>query len=84
VLPWWAMQVYADPGDLICDPFGGSGTTARAAVKFGSQCILIEREERYCELAARSLGDIALQLKTETPNLFNQESADVPRSEGPE
>lgn len=40
----------------ILDPFGGVGTTARAAKDLGKKCVLIEREERYCEIAARRMA----------------------------
>jgi site-specific DNA-methyltransferase (adenine-specific) len=49
----WILTKYTSPGELILDPFLGSGTTAMCAKELGRRCIGIEIEERYCELAAR-------------------------------
>jgi len=54
---------FTDPGDLILDPFGGSGTTARAAKDLGRRCILIEREERWAEVAAKRMAQSVLPLE---------------------
>ena len=40
-------------GDTILDPFGGSGTTAQVANKFGRKAVLIELNPEYCELAMK-------------------------------
>ncbi|MBU0926807.1 MAG: site-specific DNA-methyltransferase [Spirochaetes bacterium] len=43
------------PGDLVLDPFLGSGTTAVAAKKLGRRFVGIERSPSYCALALRRL-----------------------------
>ncbi len=43
------------PGDVVLDPFLGSGTTSVVAKKLGRQFIGIEMEERYCLLAEKRL-----------------------------
>lgn len=49
--------VQSTTGQIILDPFGGSGTTAVCAKKFGRDFIMIEQSKKYCELAlARIAG----------------------------
>jgi site-specific DNA-methyltransferase (adenine-specific) len=62
----WCIQ-QAGEVKTILDPFAGSGATGRAAKELGKQCVLIEREERFCEVAARRLSQEMLAL-AEPPN----------------
>ena len=48
----WCLELEA-PVKSVIDPFAGSGTTGRACKDRGIKCTLIEREESYCEIAAR-------------------------------
>ena len=49
-----------NPGDLVLDPFAGSGTTLYAAKTLGLGAIGIEIEPRYCEIAVKRLRQEAL------------------------
>jgi site-specific DNA-methyltransferase (adenine-specific) len=47
-----------DPGDVVLDCFGGSGSTAMAARETGRNFILIEKETKYVELINNRLNGV--------------------------
>ncbi len=59
-LPAWFIRLHTAPGETILDPFAGSGTTGRAAKDLGRRAILVEMEERFCEMAARRMAQEVL------------------------
>jgi DNA modification methylase len=57
----WCLSLASQPGDLILDPFAGSGTTALACHALGRRFICIEREPEYVEVARQRLRDAQAQ-----------------------
>ena len=51
-LPEFFIKLFTDPGDLVVDPFAGSGTTARAASRLGRRAVGIEILAQSTELVA--------------------------------
>jgi site-specific DNA-methyltransferase (adenine-specific) len=59
-LPRRLIKLYSYPGDLILDPFAGSGTTLVAARKLGRRAVGIEINPVFCELTVRNLQTVEL------------------------
>lgn len=58
---------FTQPGELICDPFMGSGTTGVAALQLGRKFIGIERDPKWFDLACRRIEQAHRQ-----PRLFDE------------
>jgi site-specific DNA-methyltransferase (adenine-specific) len=54
---------FTDPGDLICDPFAGSGTTGVAAIRLGRRFVGWEKDPGYYQAATRRLLGTREQLE---------------------
>lgn len=60
----------SNPGDVVLDPFFGTGTTGAIAKKLGRSWIGIEREQKYIDVAQKRIDSI-------TPSLFPEKLFDV-------
>lgn len=52
---------FTNPGETICDPFMGSGTTGVAAVRADRRFIGIEKDRRYFDIACKRIEDAQRQ-----------------------
>ena len=65
-LPYRCIQLYTFEGEVVLDPFVGSGQTAIAALKAGRHYVGYEIKEEYVKLAQRRIKDFLIQLKSPT------------------
>jgi DNA modification methylase len=57
-LPKRVIALYTQPGDVVLDPFMGSGSTAIAAVLTGRRYVGYEVSYEYCTLAGKRLSSL--------------------------
>lgn len=56
------IRDFTDPGDLVLDPFAGSGTTGVACIRNGRRFVGWEKDEKYHAIATRRLAATREQL----------------------
>lgn len=52
---------WSNPGDVVLDPFIGSGTTAKMAVLTDRNYIGCDMSDKYCEIAKKRVADAILK-----------------------
>ncbi|MEM1679559.1 MAG: site-specific DNA-methyltransferase, partial [Ignisphaera sp.] len=57
-LPYRCIQLYTFRGDVVLDPFAGSGTTCAVAAKLGRHFICIDIVEEYVKIAEERVRKI--------------------------
>lgn len=73
-LPTWFIKLFTVEGDVVLDPFIGSGTTAVAAKQLGRKYIGIDINEEYCQIAEERIRQIQ-------PRLFDESALYATRDE---
>jgi site-specific DNA-methyltransferase (adenine-specific)/site-specific DNA-methyltransferase (cytosine-N4-specific) len=61
-LPKWFIKLFTQPGDLVLDPFIGSGTTALAAMELGRNYLGVDINPEYIELSRARVSETQLHL----------------------
>lgn len=64
-LPEWFINLFTKKGDIVLDPFLGSGTTTRVAKRMERNSIGIELLEEYYLLAKEGVKEIEIEVKRE-------------------
>ncbi|MFN8472928.1 MAG: site-specific DNA-methyltransferase [Anaerolineae bacterium] len=75
-LPAWFIKLFTQPGDVVLDPFMGSGTTAAAAAELGRVYVGIEQDagfvaiarERLCQANIAAQPPLLSELEPPLPN----------------
>jgi len=57
------IRDFTDPGEVVLDPFSGSGTTGVACKRLGRAFIGWERDLKYHAIAERRIRDAKEQLE---------------------
>ncbi|OIN88912.1 MAG: site-specific DNA-methyltransferase [Anaerolineae bacterium CG1_02_58_13] len=60
-LPAWFIRLFTKPGDIVLDPFVGSGTTALAALQLGRHFVGIDISNEYVELSNERISETQLR-----------------------
>ena len=70
-MEWCIQEVGSHEGDMVIDPFMGSGTTGVACIKTGRNFIGIEKEPKYFDSAVsrirRAWQDKCSEIKFDEP-----------------
>jgi site-specific DNA-methyltransferase (adenine-specific)/site-specific DNA-methyltransferase (cytosine-N4-specific) len=68
-LPKWFIKLFTQPGDVVLDPFLGSGTTAVAAIQLARNYVGIDINPEYIDISRARVAEIQIGL----PNIAEEQ-----------
>ncbi len=80
-IPYRLITLYSYPGDLVLDPFAGSGQTLKVAHHLGRQYVGYEIIEKYVELANQRIREPLHLRKEQLIAVFDKVPLDAPRAQ---
>jgi modification methylase len=69
-LPYRLIQMYTFKGEVVLDPFAGSGSTCIAALKTNRKYVAYDIDKKYCRLAEERIKKVLQEQST----LFSKQS----------
>ncbi|MFG1924351.1 TRM11 family SAM-dependent methyltransferase [Cryptosporangium sp. NPDC048952] len=73
-----AISTYTEPGELVCDPMCGIGTSLVEAAHLGRYGVGVEFEQRWAELAAANLALAGTQGASGSGQVWCADARDLP------
>ena len=70
-LPKWFIKLFTQEGDVVLDPFVGSGTTVAVAKNLKRNYIGIDKEQEYCFMARQQLEGVKKMNQTKLTEFIN-------------
>ncbi len=68
-LPGRCISLTSKPGDLVLDPFVGSGTSALAAMELGRRCVGFDTSQTYLATAHKRMKQLASRIRVQGARL---------------
>jgi DNA modification methylase len=72
-LPEWFIKLFTKSGDIVLDPFVGSGSTTVAAIQLGRNYVGIDISHEYVELARDRVSERQIRMFAEQKAAYTSE-----------
>lgn len=63
------IKYYSFKNDVVLDPFGGTGTTASAAIKLNRRFVMLEKEKKYVDVMKKKISGLTNELHINWENI---------------